>query len=191
MTMRNRKTIITAFVLLACLLIGVGYAAVTGTLNITGATTFYSYGETSGTVHSAVKFKSAEVLEAYKEVASTSLTGDDTADLTIVFTDTNETTEYVAVAKYNVVYETAEAAMPKVEFSVPTIDKGGSNATYKIYLDEARTNEWTDADDIILSPNATTENFDFWVEVTYTETGSETGILKAFPKITLNYESLD
>ena len=40
MTMRNRKTIITAFVLAACLLIGVGYAAVTGNLTITGATTW-------------------------------------------------------------------------------------------------------------------------------------------------------
>ena len=37
MTMRNRKTIITAFVLAACLLIGVGYAALTTTLEVKGS----------------------------------------------------------------------------------------------------------------------------------------------------------
>ena len=38
-TMRNRKTIIVAFVLVACMLIGVGYALVTNTLDITGSGT--------------------------------------------------------------------------------------------------------------------------------------------------------
>ena len=36
-TMRNRKAIITAFLLLACMLIGVGYAAVTNVLDIQGS----------------------------------------------------------------------------------------------------------------------------------------------------------
>lgn len=37
MTMRNRKTIIVAFLLLACMLIGVGYAALTDTLSVKGS----------------------------------------------------------------------------------------------------------------------------------------------------------
>ena len=36
MTMRNRKTVIVAFMLLACMLMAVGFAALTDTLNIEG-----------------------------------------------------------------------------------------------------------------------------------------------------------
>ena len=36
-TMRNRKTVITAFLLIACMLIGIGYAAVTNVLDIQGS----------------------------------------------------------------------------------------------------------------------------------------------------------
>lgn len=42
--MRNRKTVVTAFLLLACMLIGVGYAAVTDNLTIEGHATISQQG---------------------------------------------------------------------------------------------------------------------------------------------------
>lgn len=44
--MRNRKTVVTAFLLLACMLIGVGYAAVTDNLSIGGQATISQQGAT-------------------------------------------------------------------------------------------------------------------------------------------------
>ena len=192
--MRNRKAIIVSFLVVACLLIGVGYAAITGSLHITGNTFFYSANETGAQVHQAVKFKSAFVSDLYKDVCKASITGDDTADLAIVFTDTNldvTDSSYTAIAKYEVVYETSDAALPEVEFSVPTLTAGGSRADYTFWLDEACTsNQWTEEDDVILAPSADAESyetFSFYVKVVFTEDGTETGILKAFPQITLNY----
>ena len=189
--MRNRKAIIVSFLVVACLLIGVGYAAITGSLHITGNTFFYSANETGAQVHQAVKFKSASVPEAYKEVCKASITGDDTADLAIVFTDTNldvTNSSYTAIAKYEVVYETSDTALPEVEFSVPTLSSGGSRADYTFWLDEACTaNQWTTEDIVTLKPADTYETFSFYVKVVFTENGTETGILKAFPQITLNY----
>ena len=195
MTMRNRKAIIVSFVLVACLLIGVGYASITGSLDITGNTFFYSASETGAQVHQAVKFKSAAtqaISDPDSVSCNTSLTGDDTADLSIVFTDTdiaNTSTTYYAIVKYEVIYETADQALPDADFSQPILTAGGSNATYTYYQNEACTDEWTDAEIITLSPNATYETFEFYVKVVYTENGTETGILKGFPKITLNYSA--
>ena len=195
MTMRNRKAIIVSFVLVACMLIGVGYAAITGSLDITGNTFFYSASETGAQVHQAVKFKSAATVAVsdVKNVScNTSLTGDDTADLAIVFTDTdlaNTTSSYYAVAKYEVIYETADAALPDVTFAKPTLNAGGSKASYTYYWDAACTDTWDAGETIELAPNATYETFEFYVKVAYTEDGTETGILKAFPQITLNYSA--
>ena len=195
MTMRNRKAIIVSFVLVACMLIGVGYAAITGSLDITGNTFFYSASETGAQVHQAVKFKSAATVAVsdVKNVScNASLTGDDTADLAIVFTDTDladTSTSYYAIVKYEVIYETADQALPDADFSQPTLTAGGSNASYTYYWDAACTDEWTNAEIITLSPNATYETFEFYVKVVYVENGLETGILKGFPKITLNYSA--
>ena len=150
MTMRNRKAIIVSFVLVACLLIGVGYASITGSLDITGNTFFYSASETGAQVHQAVKFKSAAtvaVSDADSVSCNTSLTGDDTADLSIVFTDTDladTSTTYYAIVKYEVIYETADQALPDADFSQPILTAGGSNATYTYYQNHVKPAPQTD-----------------------------------------------
>lgn len=61
MTMRNRKTIITAFVLAACLLIGVGYAVLSDSLRIDGSVSI-DHAEVNKAFDSLVYFESATVV---------------------------------------------------------------------------------------------------------------------------------
>ena len=195
MTMRNRKTIITAFVLAACLLIGVGYAAVSGNLTITGATSFQAYGETAGQIHSAVKFQAAEIVDKTEGTAastSISATGNgDYVDLVVVFTDTTAATDtvYTAVAKYTVVYESNSTTLPEVKFDVPALTANGTSCVFTYYLDAAMQDEWTSADEVKLAPAADSNynTFDFYVKVTYTENGTESGKIEATPSISLVY----
>ena len=54
--MKKRRTIIISFLLLATLVMGVGYAAVADTLNITGRASFRPASLVAGEVASAIKF---------------------------------------------------------------------------------------------------------------------------------------
>lgn len=75
MTMRNRKTIITAFVLAACLLIGVGYAVLSDSLRIDGSVSI-DHAEVNKAFDSLVYFESATVVADNQGTALSGTTTD-------------------------------------------------------------------------------------------------------------------
>ena len=89
MTMRNRKTIITAFVLAACLLIGVGYAALTTTLEVKGSVNLTEAGA-EAEVDEDVYFTTA--------VATNCVANVDAQDPDIVIVRLTDTSTKVSVA---------------------------------------------------------------------------------------------
>ena len=107
MAMKNRKTIIVAFMLLACMLLGVGYAALTDTLTIAGQANVTT-GESSDEFKEDIYFKSANATapdtatvltdnnRASFTVNSLSLDGD-TATFTFVIANESEHNATVAI----------------------------------------------------------------------------------------------
>ena len=107
MAMKNRKTIIVAFMLLACMLLGVGYAALTDTLTIAGQANVTT-GESSDEFKEDIYFKSANATapdtatvltdnnRASFTVNSLSLDGD-TATFTFVIANESEHEATVAI----------------------------------------------------------------------------------------------
>ena len=73
MTMRNRKNIIVAFVLVACMLIGVGYAALVDSLEVDGTTTI-TKDQATAVFDSDVYFSSATALPKHGATSTTNTT---------------------------------------------------------------------------------------------------------------------
>lgn len=136
MAMKNRKTIITAFLLVACMLIGVGYAALTDTLTITGdlkADTSVSQTDFEDDVY----FSATSVVtdDTGNKAASQILEGRDDAKITaqhftaknqivkVMYTIKNDSTDFAAAITPSANTVTVENADPshnpifKVEWS--------------------------------------------------------------------------
>ena len=113
--MKNRRIAITSFLLLAVLVMGIGFAAVADTLNITGTATFRPTNVVNDRVDAAIKFSGAEADGIYCTAASYSA---DSADMTVLINDAGERDEFNAVATYKVIYDTTDTTYPAVEISV-------------------------------------------------------------------------
>lgn len=180
--MKNRRIVIVAFLLSAVMVMGIGFATVTGQLNIMGTAKYNSFSETSSDVHTAVKFTNATAIENCTATITDTTTGD-TANLIITFNDTDAEANtgenaFTASAKYTISYETADASLPTIQFSAPTI----SNDNDKFVV----TYEWTDGKDTI-APNGTAE---LTITVTYETEANETGVQNAIITIPLPYASV-
>ena len=116
--MKNRRNMIVAFLLCACLIVGVGFAQVTGQLMVTGTSTFNGMGELTNEVKAAVVFTSGEAIENCTNAGIVGTTSK-SADMTVVINDAKGNAEtFTAVAVYTIKYDTTEA-YPEVTFTVP------------------------------------------------------------------------
>ena len=129
--MKNRRTIIVAFLVVAMLVVGVGYAAIEGNLSISGYAEFNGADTVTNEVLKAVKFTDATVNETdVGVVANASVTGDHAADITLTISDGigDPNGSFSATAVYTVTYSSDDLSMPSVllEVNTPTLpDESG------------------------------------------------------------------
>lgn len=115
--MKNRRLAIASFILIAVLMMGIGFAALVDTLNITGTATFRPAAVVETDVDAAIYFTEATPDENYC-VSATIKTDPDEAGMTVVFNDAGETNRtYEAVAKFIVIYQPTDtnAHLPAVK----------------------------------------------------------------------------
>lgn len=183
--MKHRRLMIAAFMLAAVLTIGIGYAAITGTLGVTGRVEFKGTSSTSSVVNSAVKFDKDYTIEATNCTAA--VTGDHAADMNVYFADTNGTVGevFTATAKYKIVYDAPEGEdLPAIKFSepVPTITSAAGSPGFGISTD------WP-AEGVTLNPG---EEVFITVTVTYTNQNPvETGTVSAAINVPLPFASVE
>lgn len=164
--MKNRRNVIIGFLLCACLIVGVGYANVSGQLIIGGNARFNGQSELTNKVKEAVIFSAAVAGENCTNAAITD-TAKKTADMTVVINDAVGTSldgtaaEFQAIASYTITYDTTEA-YPDVKFStpVPTITSlNGHQNCWNItaVFQNATTGASTDGSTATLSPGASVD----------------------------------
>lgn len=182
--MKNRRFAIVAFLLVATLVMGIGFAAVTGQLNITGTAKYNSFTETSSDVHSAIKFTEATAVKNCTATITDTQNGD-SADLTVTFNDetsSNEGDDFEAVAIYTIAYESTDTTLSPVEFSAPVIDCDNSHFTV--------TYEWVDGKNTI-EPHGTDNHeasvAQVKVTVRYNHSDNEQSVETAIITIKLPY----
>lgn len=115
--MKKRRIAITSFLILAVLVMGVGFAALVDTLNITGTATFRPSAVVETDVDSAIYFTQATPDENYC-VSATIKADPDEAGMTVVFNDAGETNRtYEATATFTIVYQPSDnsAHLPAVK----------------------------------------------------------------------------
>ena len=136
--MKKRNLVITAFLLCATLLMGIGFASLSGTLNITGTAYFNGTAATNSDILSSLKFKTATAGENCTAAVAT----DHSATMDVVFNDTNGTVGevFTATATYTIEYTSATATnLPAVTFSTPqpTIVSAAGSQGFAISTDWA------------------------------------------------------
>ena len=123
--MKNRRNIIIAFLLCACLLVGIGYAQISGQLMIGGNARFNGQSELTNEIKAAVIFSDAKAND--DNCISATFT-DKNATIDIVINDAKgNAAEFTSSATFTVKYNTEEA-YPDVIFGdlVPSITSASS-----------------------------------------------------------------
>lgn len=157
--MKKRRIVIASFLLIAILVMGIGFAKVADTLLITGRASYRPATMVAGEVATAIHFDSdfgAKVttsdddsadLENIFPTRSASVTGLNAADLTLVINGVDgRTAAYVVTAVYKVVYA-GEETLPDVDVATTASIKSGDVPTEgftinaALYDNEAGTGE--------------------------------------------------
>lgn len=121
--MKKRRVIIVAFLLIATLIMSIGYAAVAATLTIGGNVTFRPADKVIGAKDEAIKFSHdagdtiANPAEGTVDpVTVTALvTSDDTATMNVVVNGVKDrVADYVGTATFTVLYDTADTTFDPV-----------------------------------------------------------------------------
>ena len=118
--MKNRRLAIVSFLLIAVLVMGVGFAALVDTLNVTGSATFRPAAVVETDVDAAIYFTQAEADGDYCISASVKTSDPDEATMTVYFNDAGEIDRtYTATATFTVVYQPQEenAHLPAVQMA--------------------------------------------------------------------------
>ena len=154
--MKNRRTVIVAFMLVAAMVIGVGYAAMTGTLTINGTATYFTpdSNDAAGTVafsHVTIKDNDVDVTANYDTTGQT-------GTVTIVF-DADEAVDgkISKTVYYTVTYDYDETASvcPKINVTVnSTVGTNPGNALTVEIKDTVETADTT-LSNFTLNPNDT------------------------------------
>ena len=134
--MNKRNLAIAAFLLCATLVMGIGFAALTGTLNITGTAYFNGTAATNSDILSSLKFTNAQAGDNCTAAVAT----DHSATMDVVFNDTEGTVGevFTATATYTIEYTSTTATnLPDVVFStpVPTITSAAGSQGFAISTD--------------------------------------------------------
>ena len=135
--MKKRRVIIVAFLLIATLIMSIGYAAVAATLTIGGNLTFRPADKVIGAKDEAIKFShdaedtTASPAEGTVDpVTVTALvTSDDTATMNVVINGVKDrVADYVATATFTVLYDTDDTTFDPV-YLYPTANVTGGDIT--------------------------------------------------------------
>lgn len=141
--MKNRKLFIVSFLVVATLVVGVGFAAINGSLKIVGDAAYYGHELLQGNVAQSLSFISAEAVENEQTESGeavclpglgekTTINGVDvyqTATLDISFfdkdgefseSDANRKT-FTATARYTVKYGTEAEELPTIYLQLPHV----------------------------------------------------------------------
>ena len=134
--MKKRNLVFVAFMLCATLVMGVGFAALSGTLNITGTAYFNGTAATNSDILSSLKFTNA----AAGDNCTAAVATDHSATMDVVFNDTEGTVGevFTATATYTIAYTSTTATnLPDVKFSTPapTITSAAGSAGFAISTD--------------------------------------------------------
>ena len=115
--MKNRKLFITSFLLVATLIVGVGFANIAGNMTITGNAAFYGHELIEDTTLSALHFSAVESSDNCKvELVTNNLGLTHDATMYVNFYATDEvTTEFTATATFTITYGTPGAALPDIQ----------------------------------------------------------------------------
>lgn len=129
--MKKRRLVLGSLLLAAVLVMGIGFAALVDTLNITGTATFRPAGVVETDVDAAIYFTTAAPDEDYCISANVD-SNPDIAYMTVVFNDAGETNRiYEATATFTVLYQPtdANAHLPAVKLtpSASILTTGTSN----------------------------------------------------------------
>lgn len=121
--MKNRRLALTSFLILAVLVMGIGFAALVDTLSINGDVTFNPASAVIGEKAGAIKFSQAEGdTVAYPDASvidavtvSASVIADESASVQVIINGVTDRTEpYVGTAKFTVLYETTNTTLNPV-----------------------------------------------------------------------------
>ena len=184
--MKNRRLVLVAFLLCASILVGVGYATVSGALSIGGTATFNGQDSISSVVQSSVKFTAATSEDAAVETLTFTTT---TGTMDVVFNDAvgNEA-EFGASATFTVSYENTDesATMPDVTFDIiASMDTIGNLTVdgWDINVVCKREGVTLEEDAITLAPG---QSIDVIVTVTFDNTEATGDVFKNTTKANIN-----
>ena len=157
--MKNRRLLITSFLLVATLLIGVGYAATVGQLSVRGSASFRPADAVVNSKEEAIKFSQNDEIVMTKTLTPTNnsgldpititpaVTSDDEATLYVIVNGVADVTKYEATATFTVLYDTADQSFdpvyvvaqvntptnPNFEYAVEILNEDSSpNTEYKL-----------------------------------------------------------
>ena len=192
--MKNRRNMIVAFLLCACLIVGVGYAALTGQLAITGNARFNGSSLLDSEIRESVKFTDKTPI---KNCDLAEIKNDKLASMDIVFNDANgvEAT-FDGSAKFEITYDTDDVTFPDLKFSAPIasiISSTLPNNYWGITSEFVAGGTGTINDDgtVTLAPGQTV-----WVHVTVTFDNNGAGdevyttVDNATISVDMNYETI-
>ncbi len=198
--MKKRRIIITAFILCASLVIGIGYATITGNLYINGTATFK--GSVALDEQVAVGFTASKTGTNCTD-ASIDTSDKTKANITVVFNDTlGNAYEFTGNATYKISYNADDETLPSVMLNNPTatVTAGTANkgeftitATYSPDVNTSGTGGLVDTstNTVVLKPGQTV---DVMVVVKYVNANDngeiETGEVEATIAVDFSYSTI-
>lgn len=183
--MKKRRIAIAAFLLAATLVMGVGFAAITGTLNITGTAYFHGKSATSSDILAAIRFTD-NISVNDESIVVANKKSDHAASMDVTFRDTDAVPGevFTATATYEIEYTSDKVAtLPDITFSVPapTITSAAGSPGFAI------TTNWNAPQTISFGDTITVT-----VTVTYTnQDPAETGSVSATIAVPLPYVTVE
>ena len=131
--MKNRRLLIVSFLLVSVLLVGIGFAQVTGNLMVKGTATFTGKTLTQSNVMDALEFVRYNAKNCEVEIGSGSTGAGQNATMTVAFHDYegNTSNTFTASAVLTIQYGTAGDNLPDITLGdiseqsvLPSADKG-------------------------------------------------------------------
>ena len=168
--MKNRRIVLTSLMLIAVLVMGIGFASLVETLRIGGSATFRPTNVVETEVASAIKFVEDSATPDEDYCVSATISGDNDAAMIVVFNDAGVQDVFTAVATFKVVYQATETThLPSVTLTpVAAINLlGESGAAEGFTIQVAHEHDTTPAVAGKFSPG---ETMTITVTVTYDAT---------------------
>ncbi len=162
--MKKRRLVIVAFMLATVLTLGVGYAAVNGSLGITGRVEFQGKALTEPEVINSVKFVkegTGAPTVTDEGLCTATVSSDHAADMSVTFTDPNGVVgeQFTVSATFTILYDSTNTALPDVTLTPSAIEQTGVNANQGFTV----TTDWIGSKTLKVGESTT-----MTVTVTYT-----------------------